>query len=141
MANKLAKIQAEAPKILANEGQNYFSQNFAKQQWNGNKWADVKRRIPGTFEYKYPKRKFISRRTNPILVGRTRRLKNTLPRSAKEANKRRIKWALYGEVGNYGAIQNYGNGKIKARKFMGVSPEFQRRLKNKYEQIVRVNLR
>ena len=62
-------MKDELPKLLANQAQNFFVASFTKQGWDGQSWKEVKRRQPGTSEYKYPKTKGLKRRTNPILIG------------------------------------------------------------------------
>lgn len=90
LQEKLKQKVSELPEIIGNEGQRAFADEFKNQRWDNNKWKEVKRRMPGTFEYKYPKRKGLSRRTNPILVGRTRRLKELLKHLIKKETQ--INW-------------------------------------------------
>lgn len=108
---KLDRVMIDLEPVLGNEGQRYFSEEFRRGEFDGQKWPEVKRRIPGTQEYKYPKKKGLSRRTLPKLVGRTRRLKNAVATSYKPSGKSMLKWEITGEVGKYAAIQNYG-GKV-----------------------------
>jgi len=136
IAERLDKVRRQAPKILANEGQKQFNTNFRNQSYQNLAWANVKRREPGTFEYKYPKTKYLSRRTNPILIGKTRRLKNAVNRSIKSTNINRIVWGVYGSEGKYGYFHNYGIGQ-KMRRFMGNDQTLRRRLRMKYYQIFR----
>ena len=138
--DKLKKARTETPKVLANEGSKTFNENFRKQSFEGNAWAQVKRRVPGTFEYMYPKTKYLSRRTNPILIGKTRRLKNAVNRSVKSANINRIIWGVYGSEGKYGRYHNYGIGQ-KRRAFMANSPGLRRRLIKKMLLIYRSNIK
>lgn len=56
---------------IAMANKNYFLDNFkTRQGWGTEKWQEVKRRIPGTKQYEYPKNKDLQRRTRPILVGK-----------------------------------------------------------------------
>lgn len=73
--DRFTRLKKELPRVIANQAQNYFVRAFTSQAWDGDKWKEVKRRTPGTPEYKYPKFKGLSRRTTPILVlsGRLRR--------------------------------------------------------------------
>lgn len=137
---KFEKVKQEAPKVLANEGQKVFNENFAKKSYDNQKWPDVKRRQPGTFEYKYPKTKYLARRTNPILVGKTRRLKNAVNRSVNwgRTNINRIVWGVYSV--DYAIYHNEGRGQ-KKRKFMGINKTLTKRLKMKFEQLYRSNLK
>ena len=140
LTDKLNRVKREVPKILANEGQKLFNENFRSQTFEANKWENVKRREPGTFEYKYPKKLYLARRTNPILVGKTRRLKNAVNRAVKSANINRITWGVGGSEGKYGYFHNFGIGQ-KKRTFMAADFVLRRRLKAKYLQIVRNNIR
>lgn len=65
---KVEQTKRVLPEQLANMTQNYFAQSFRVQGIGGVKWKEVKRRIQGTPEYKYPKKKGLSRRTKPILI-------------------------------------------------------------------------
>jgi hypothetical protein len=133
---KLKRAQAEMPKVLANEGVKHFNKNFTTQSDEGQKWPEVKRRESGTFSYKYPKKRYLARRTNPILVGKTRRLKNAVNRSIKSTSQRRIVWGVYGDVGNYGFFHNYGQGQ-KKRQFMAITTKLKMVLKNKAYNVFR----
>lgn len=68
--DNIAQVKRELPIRLANETRNYFTDNFSKQGFDGVKWKEVKRRIKGTPEYLYPKKKDLGRRTRPILIGK-----------------------------------------------------------------------
>lgn len=65
---KVEQTKRELPVRLANMTQNYFVLSWRKQGFDDGKWQEVRRRIPGTPEFKYPKTKGLSRRTKPILV-------------------------------------------------------------------------
>lgn len=134
----LAKTMRDAPKVLGNEGQKHFQENFNTQSLEGQKWKEVKRRVAGTFAYKYPKKKYLARRTNPILVGRTRRLKNALNRTFKSGMNSRLVWRVDLP---YAKAQNNGNNKLPARTFMKLTPKLIKRLKLKFNQILQFNLR
>jgi hypothetical protein len=138
LQNKFERAKREAPRILSNEGQNYFNKEFREQQHDGRKWAEVDRRKPGTFAYKYAKPR--SLRNNPILVGKTRRLKNALNRAsaAGSASVSRIKWVLAGVP--YAVYHNDGIGQ-KKRTFMSASTGLGKALKRKFEQVYRSNLK
>jgi hypothetical protein len=55
--------------LLSNQAQNYFLRSFKNQGFDGEAWKEVKRREPGTSEYKYPKKKGLKRRSQQILIG------------------------------------------------------------------------
>lgn len=123
---KFAKVKREAPIILAKEGVKAFKSNFETQSFEGRKWDEVQRRIPGTDAYKYPKTKDLKRRTRPILIGKTRELKRSVTGSIREYNTKRIKWASY---------VKYADKQNKKRTFMGIDFRFKKRLRTKFEQI------
>ena len=125
---KFDKAILDAPKALANEGVKQFVNNFETQSFEGNKWKEVQRREPGTFAYKYPKSKGLSRRTRPILIGKTRRLRNATKDSIKHASTRRIRWA---NSTDYGVYLN------EERPFMKTGRKFSRALKMKYYSILK----
>lgn len=70
---RLKKTDLALP--LANIAKNDFVNNFAKEGFDGVKWKEPKRKIPGEPAYEYPKNKGLSRRTKPTLSmsGRLRR--------------------------------------------------------------------
>lgn len=140
LMNRFDRVKREAPAVLSNEGTRYFNKEFRDQQYDGVKWPEVKRRIPGTGAYKYPKTKYLARRTNPILVGKTRRLKNALNRAgaAGSYNVRRIIWRVIGV--EYAQAHNDGKGQ-KKRTFMAASKGFGKALKRKFEMLYRARLR
>lgn len=140
LTKALEKTMKDAPKVLGNEGQKHFNENFKNQSFEGKRWKEVKRREPGTFEYKYPKKKYLARRTNPILIGRTRRLKNALNRSFKSGGSARMVWRVDLP---YAKAQNNGSRKknIPARTYMAITQKFKSRLIKKFDQMVKFNLK
>ena len=72
---KIELTKKQLPVILAKETEKEFVENFKRQGFFGDKWADVNRRDPDKDEYKYPSKRGLSRRTKPILTmtGRLRR--------------------------------------------------------------------
>lgn len=97
---KLLKAKSIAPKVLANEGQKFFLSNFAKQGWQGNGFQ------------KWPARKD-RKNKRPLLVGKTRKLINSIRRSVKEANEKRIVW---GTSVPYAVTHNNGYRGVINRK-------------------------
>lgn len=126
LQNKMKKIQSQAPKVLANEGVKVFLNNFKTESFEGDEWDEVDRRIPGTYSYKYPKGKGLARRTRPILIGRTRKLRNSVVNSVKEANVIRIKWGSY---------LPYSDRQNDDRPFMKVGKKLRSTLTKKYESM------
>lgn len=94
--------------------QNYFVQAFRNQGIGNEKWQEVKRRIPGTDEYRYPKKKGLSRRTKPILI-KTGELRRRVANSVVVADWERIKLLIDLP---YAAAQNEGAKHIPARPFV-----------------------
>lgn len=71
-ADNFQKLKSEAPVAVGNMGQNFFRKSFENQGWTDKgleKWKQVKRRIPGTPAYKYPKKNAADRHRRAILVG------------------------------------------------------------------------
>ncbi len=66
---RIERLKANLPPILANQAKSYFLKSWDEQGWEGQKWQEVQRRIPGTAAYRYPKKWGLSRRTQPILIG------------------------------------------------------------------------
>lgn len=83
LIKNIEEVKRTLPVLLANQAQRHFVGSWQEQGYEGVKWKEVKRREPGTPEYKYPKFKGLSRRTNPILVssGALRRDANNSIRS------------------------------------------------------------
>lgn len=129
-----------------NEGQKVFSESFKNQAWEGKRWQ---------------KRKD-SKNTKPILVGRTRRLINSVRTSGRSATIAKIVWGTWvpyakvhnegfkGEVSVKAFKRKSALGKLGAkyqvkahtrkanmpkRQFMGVGPTLRARLIKKTEQV------
>lgn len=102
-------------KRIANAQKNYFLGSFQKQSWDGNKWKEVKRRIPGTYEYKYPKKRGLSRRTKPILIGKGI-LRRAVTNSIKSVTPKSIRFVV--EL-PYADVHNEGSNSMPKRKYMG----------------------
>lgn len=126
-----------------NEGQRVFTENFKNQSWEGRRWKPRKN----------------NKSTKPILIGRTRKLINSVRTSGRSASLQRIVWASYVP---YAKIHNEGfdgiirvkaqsklsklgaKYRVKAhtkhivmpkRQFMGVGPTLRARLIKKCEQV------
>ena len=113
-------LKQRLPPLLANQAQNFFVDSFKKQAWRDQTtepWKEVKRRITGTSEYKYPKKKGLSRRTKPILV-MTGALRRAVGSSIREQRFERVKLVV---ALPYADAQNYGTKTITQRQFMGDS--------------------
>lgn len=68
LITNIDKVKHDLPILLANQAKRHFVASWQEQGYEGEHWKEVKRRIEGTPEYKYPKYKGLSRRTNPIGV-------------------------------------------------------------------------
>ena len=117
LLTNLNVMKRELPILLANQAQNFFVRSFTQQGWDGEHWQEVKRRIEGTPEYKYPKFKGLSRRTSPILV-RTGRLRRAVSNSIRSATWQSVRLVVDLP---YAANQNEGDT-VPRRHYMGNSP-------------------
>ena len=80
----IAQSKRVLPVKLAKQAENHFTESFSKGRLDEYKWKEVQRRIPTTPAYKYPKKKGLSRRRNPILV-MTGNLRRKVARSISDA--------------------------------------------------------
>jgi hypothetical protein len=122
---KLAQTKRELPIVLANQAQNYFAGTFEKGGIGDEKWQEVKRRTPGTSEYKYPKAKGLQRRTSPILVGagwkkRGGTLRRRVARSIANAQWHQVRLVVDLP---YAKAQNEGTDDIPARPYIKQTKE------------------
>lgn len=115
LLNDIRTFKRKVPTLLANQAQTYFVKSFDTSGLDGEpKWKEVKRRMQGTNEYKYPKLKGLTRRTKPILT-MTGTLRRRVNNSIKVATWPKIE--LLVDL-PYAKAQNEGNSKIDARPFM-----------------------
>jgi phage gpG-like protein len=114
----MQQLKNDLPTTLANQAQNYFVNSWRQQGWDGEGWAIPKRRIQGTPEYKYPKKKDLGRRTRATLV-KTGRLRRAVSNSIRQATFDKIRLVVETP---YAAYNNDGTDKIPKRQFMGDSP-------------------
>jgi len=89
---KLELKMKHLPPVLMNEGQKVFSESFKNQAWEGKRWRLRIHR--GKKE-----------NTKPILVGRTRRLINSVRTSGRSATIAKIVWGTWVP---YAKIHNEG---------------------------------
>jgi len=118
LAANLQVMKRELPILLANQAQRYFADSWKQQGYEGKQWKEVKRREEGTKEYKYPKYKGLSRRTNPILV-RSGALRREVSNSIRSQSFDLIK--LVSSL-PYSSYINEGTPTMDARPFMRDSP-------------------
>lgn len=132
---KLQQMKPKLPEEIANIAKNAFVRNFREESFFGKKWKEVQRRQQGTAAYKYPKKKKLSRRVKPILVG-TGRLKREVGSSIKSTTWEEIRLMVDTQSKggyNYAAAHNDGTNHVPQRKFMGNSPELNKKIKNKIQ--------
>ena len=120
LQQRITKMKRDLPIKLANNSRLYFSATFKNQAWDGRPWQEVNRRIEGTQEYKYPKKKDLGRRTRPILVGKG----STKLRRAVNNSIRVQSWPIVRLVVDlpYARRHNEGLNGMPKRQFMGNSP-------------------
>lgn len=131
------QLKRELPQELANDAQKFFNNSFRQQGWDGQTWKVPQRRIPGTFEYKYPKKKDLGRRTRATLV-QTGRLRRTVATSLKSATFQSIKFVVdlpYAAVHNDGLPMKNGQPMPK-RKYMGDSPILRQMQRKKITKMI-----
>jgi phage gpG-like protein len=114
----MQQLKTQLPVILANQAQNYFTDSWRQQGWDGAAWEIPKRRIKDTPEWKYPKKKDLGRRTRATLV-KTGRLRRAVSNSIRQATFDRVRLVV---AVPYAAAHNEGTDKIPKREFMGDSP-------------------
>lgn len=139
----IVAIKRDLPRLLANDAQNYFLSAFRKQGWNGKLWENVQRRMEDTAAYKYPKSKGLSRRTQPILQGRTGKLRREVSNLAGRAQ---VRYSLYNFTVTLKMNQNVvpyaryildGTDKMVARRYMGDSPELRKKLRSRIDSYLK----
>ena len=143
--NKIKESEREALVLLSNQAQNYFSESFKTQSFDGQPWEEVKRRIPGTPEYKYPKTKGLQRRTQPILIGAGNKKRGGTLRRAVSSMAKTAEISTSGGGGisklrmivdlDYAKVHNEGEGHNPKRQFIGQTQQLTRMQHDKVEQI------
>lgn len=114
----MQQLKSELPTELANQAQNFFTGSWRSQAWDGNDWQVPKRRIEGTPEYKYPKKKGLGRRTRATLV-QSGRLRRAVSNSIRNATFEKIQLIV---AVPYASYHNDGTDKLPKRQFMGDNP-------------------
>lgn len=125
------KLKQTAPIVIGNMALNFFRSSFENQGFTDNalmKWPEVQRRIPGTPEYKYPKKNAGDRHGRGILIGlRTKgngpHLRDSVNTSLKQTTWESILFTVpqpYAAIHNYGLTMKNGD-KMPQRQFMGNS--------------------
>lgn len=114
-------MKRELPLQLANQAQNFFVKSWSDQGWDGEKWKEVKRRISGTPEFKYPKFRDLGRRTRAIMVGSIYNKRGSHLRNQVSKSIQTVSFPLIRLVVNspYAERHNEGLGGMPRRRFMG----------------------
>lgn len=120
---ELQKAKVDLPKQLANISKKYFLDSWKNQGWEGHKWKTPKRQIPGTPEYKYPKKGASDRHSRAILIGKgSGALRRAVNNSIKEQTFNIIRFEVnvdYAKIHNEGGIMKNGK-RMPQRQFMPV---------------------
>jgi len=123
IVKRYESVALDMMREIAMAHKNHFLQAFKDQAWDGKKWQEVNRRIPGTKEYMYPKKKGLKRRTRPILIGKGS-LRRQVNSSIKLVNRSRV---LFMVDLDYAGVHNDGGrtrgGVIPKRQYMGESSQ------------------
>jgi phage gpG-like protein len=131
-ASSFQEFKANIPQQIGVMAQRFYSSSFQKQGFTDTTfqpWQEVKRRIPNTNAYKYPKKKGLQRRQRAILVG-TGRLQKSVASSLRSATFDRIEFGVP-EV--YARRHNEGIKKMPKRKFIGYSFTLMKVLRKKIQ--------
>jgi phage gpG-like protein len=133
--NNVRNAKDKLPVQLAQLTQRFFVKSWQDQGWNGQRWQEVKRRIEGKPEYKYPMKKGLGRRTRAILVesGKLRRETNN---SIRVATFQRIRLVVGDREAKYAGAHNQGDEKrgLPKRQFMGQATDLTRQQRAKIDQ-------
>lgn len=109
---------------IAGHAKKFYLSSFDRQGWGGKQWKQVRRRMPGTPEYKYPKKRGTTRRKKPILVGKGV-LRRAVNNSVRTKSSNMIKFQVdvpYAEIHNEGRVMKNGR-RMPKRQFIGWSRE------------------
>ena len=128
-AKAMAELKKTLPPVIGNMGTRHFVASFTNQGFDNNgveKWKEVKRRISGTPEFKYPKKKDLGRHERPILIGKSggsksgahAHLRQSVNTSLKEATWENI---LFSVPQPYAQRHNDGLDGMPKRQFIGNS--------------------
>jgi|ERR1019366_177745 hypothetical protein len=106
-----------------------FVGTFEKQGWEGTKWQEVQRRIPGTRAFKYAKRYDVGGIKRPILIGKSggkdgahKHLRAGVNNSLSEIGKDFVLFVVKaGGKYNYAERHNEGLDGMPKRQFIGYS--------------------
>jgi phage gpG-like protein len=114
--------------------QTHFSNSFADEGFTDEslqQWQQVKRRLPGTPEYKYPKFHDLDRRTRKILVGKGTPV---LSQSVQVMSASFTNGITVGTTVPYAAYHNTGTDKLPKREFIGDSKQMMTKVGNVFDK-------
>ena len=117
----LELTKRQLPILLSKQAERHFTESFQKGGLDEHKWQEVKRRTPGTSEYKYPRKPKQSSKTRPILVG-AGALRRATSNSIKKATFEEVKLAVdlpYSKIHNEGGLTGRNHSvNMPARPYM-----------------------
>ena len=130
------------PTIIGRTAVSFFKRTFQKEAWDRQHWPEVKRRTPGTTEFRQAARHHPSRKRRKILTGDTGDLARSI--SVQKADTHSVTiWTdpsafsskqPYGRVHNEGLRAGRGSGFIMPkRQFMGHSRQLDRLISHAIE--------
>lgn len=131
---KFKDLRRESLVLLSNQAQNYFVKSFTNQGFNGEGWKEVNRRIEDKPAYKYPKKKGLSRRTKPILIG-SGDLRRQVAGMAKTAQITDDNLRMIVDL-PYAARHNEGLKGMPKRQFIEQTSELTKMQNDKIKQIL-----
>lgn len=124
LTSNLEQFKRQLPRELAKASQEFFRKNFSAQEWEGDKWPEVKRR---------QQKKRMPGRPKNILVD-TGNLRSAVARSIRYVSFPITRLAV--EL-PYAAVHNYGDGRVPQRKYFGDNKE----LRNIHTNIIHQQLK
>lgn len=124
---KLNAAKINLPLRLADISKKHFLNNFQTESFDGQKWAQVKRRQPGTTEFAYPKKTDLARHNRKILQGKPpTRLFKSIVNSFRKASWNEI---ILGSDVPYAQFHNEGTDKLPKRTFMAHDRELDKKVR------------
>lgn len=139
MLRNMEQFKRDIPQQIGNMAVRHFVKSFDDQGFTDTtlvKWKEVKRRIVGTDEYKYPKKKDLGRRSRSILIGKSGGTKSGSHEHLKAQVNTSMKRAVWPYVdflvsSKYANRHNEGLAGMPKREFIGNSHALIRAQKDK----------
>lgn len=123
----IERMKIDLPVVLAKQAEGFFTDSWAKQGWDGQKWKEPQRKIPGTYAYKYAKP---AARTRATLV-QTGALRRAVSNSIRSQTFNSIRLVVDLP---YAAAHNDGEGSMPQRTYMKDSPILRIKQQEKIKQ-------